>query len=259
MRGRGSAAAAPRNGRTTTSAVTVPLRPGAQDRPAEGARSRGRRVPIEGVLLQFVLLAWWRPDDEDRKQLLLLDGTTRPTRRMKKKRRRPSRTDDQTNTPTWSTSGATQLAPREARDTSYPSYQEPRDDGCPQRSTGRGARRQESWGVAITVSRPTFASRPTKVLAPPRAGCVARGTTTLDCSQRISSVVTPNSRKSTSFQSKPWSPCTQRASRRLRALGGPPSVCTWVWFRLETNMPKMSPRELGSVDHGTAREICVRR
>ena len=54
------------------------LRPGAQDRPTGGARSRGRRVLIEGVLLLTALLARW---DEDRKQLLLVDGTTRPTRR----------------------------------------------------------------------------------------------------------------------------------------------------------------------------------
>ena len=74
---RGSRAAAPRNGRTTKSAVTVPLRNGALDRPAEGARSRSRRVPIEGVLL---LIARWRSDDEDWKQLLLVDGTARPTR-----------------------------------------------------------------------------------------------------------------------------------------------------------------------------------
>ena len=42
----------------------------------------------------------------------------------------------------------------------------PRDGRCPQRSTGRRARRQESRGVAITISRTTFASRPTKVPAP---------------------------------------------------------------------------------------------
>ena len=34
------------------------------------------------------------------------------------------------------------------------------------------------------------------------------------------------------------SPSTQRASRGQRALGGPPSACTWVWFHPETNMPK---------------------
>ena len=78
--GWGSRAAAPRNGRKTKRTVTVPLRPGARDRPAGGARSRGRRVPIEGVLLLIALLARWRPDDEDRKQLLFVDGTTRPTR-----------------------------------------------------------------------------------------------------------------------------------------------------------------------------------
>ena len=56
------------------SAVAVPLRPGARDRPAEGARSRGRRFPIEGVLLLIALLARWRPDDEDQKQLLPVDA-----------------------------------------------------------------------------------------------------------------------------------------------------------------------------------------
>ena len=72
--------AAPRNGRTTESAVAVTLRPGARYRPAGGARSRGRRVPIEGVLLLIALLPRWRQYDEDLKQLLLVDGTTRPTR-----------------------------------------------------------------------------------------------------------------------------------------------------------------------------------
>ena len=60
--------------------VTVPLRPGARDRPAGGARSRGRRVPIEGVLLLIVHLAHRRPDDDDRKKQLVVDGTTLPTR-----------------------------------------------------------------------------------------------------------------------------------------------------------------------------------
>ena len=44
--------------------------------------------------------------------------------------------------------------------------------------------RHESRGVATTVSRTTFASRPTKVPAPPWGGCVTRGTTTPDCSKR---------------------------------------------------------------------------
>ena len=47
--------------------------------------------------------------------------------------------------------------------------QEPRDGGCPQKSTRRRARRQESRGAATTISRTTFASHPlTKVPAPPR-------------------------------------------------------------------------------------------
>ena len=57
------------------SAVIVPLRPGARERPAAGARSRGRRVPIEGVLLLIALLARWRADDQDWKQLLLTHET----------------------------------------------------------------------------------------------------------------------------------------------------------------------------------------
>ena len=46
----GSGATQRQNHETT---VTVPLRPGAGDHSAGGARSRGRRVPIEGVLLRF--------------------------------------------------------------------------------------------------------------------------------------------------------------------------------------------------------------
>ena len=48
------------------------------DAPRRRPGGRGRRVPVQGVLL---LIARWRPDDEDRKQLLFVDGTTRPTRR----------------------------------------------------------------------------------------------------------------------------------------------------------------------------------
>ena len=41
--------------------------------------SRGRRVPVQGVLLLVALLPRRRPDDEDREQLLLVDGATRLT------------------------------------------------------------------------------------------------------------------------------------------------------------------------------------
>ena len=59
------------------STVAVPLWPGARVRSVGGTRSRGGRVPVEGVLLLITLLARWRPDDEDSKLLLLLvDGTT---------------------------------------------------------------------------------------------------------------------------------------------------------------------------------------
>ena len=38
---------------------------------------RGRRVPVEGVLLLVALPPRRRPDDEDQEQLLFVDGTTR--------------------------------------------------------------------------------------------------------------------------------------------------------------------------------------
>ena len=44
--------------------------------------------------------------------------------------------------------------------------------------------------------------------------------------------------ESTSFWTKLRSPSIQCASCIHRPLGGPPSACTWVWFHLETNMPK---------------------
>ena len=37
---------------------------------------RGRRVPVQGVLLLVALLPRRRPDDEDREQLLCVDGAT---------------------------------------------------------------------------------------------------------------------------------------------------------------------------------------
>ena len=40
---------------------------------------RGRRVPVQGVLLLVALLPRRRPDDEDREQLLFVDGATRLT------------------------------------------------------------------------------------------------------------------------------------------------------------------------------------
>ena len=76
-----SRAAAPRKGRTTKSTVTVPLRPGAQNRPAGGARSRGRRVPIEGVLLLIALLAQLAPRRRGSgSSCFLWTGQTDPTR-----------------------------------------------------------------------------------------------------------------------------------------------------------------------------------
>ena len=58
--------------------------------------------------------------------------------------------------------------------------------------------------------------------------------------------------ESTSFWTKLRSPSTQRAARGQRALGGPPSACTWVWFHLETNMPKCRRANSVGVEHGTA-------
>ena len=61
--------------------------------------------------------------------------------------------------------------------------------------------------------------------------------------------------ESTSFCEKLRSPSTQRASRGQRALGG-------MHLGLDPSRnkhAKMSPREGGGVDYGTAREMCVRR
>ena len=38
---------------------------------------RGRRDPVQGVLLLVALLPRRRPDDEDREQMLFVDGATR--------------------------------------------------------------------------------------------------------------------------------------------------------------------------------------
>ena len=78
--------------------------------------------------------------------------------------------------------------------------------------------------------------------AAPKGG-VTRATTTPDCSQRISSVVTPNSRKSTSFQSKPRSPCTELASRGRAVPGRPPSWRTWGRWQCAVRCPRMSRGE----------------
>ena len=178
--------------------ATVPLRP--RDRPAGGARSRGRRVPIEGVLLLIARLARWRSDDEDWKQLLLVDGTTRPTRQdpvvhtpheppldFQCKRSGEDRRSRRTRGTFPRRALRGQRGWRRGRQGIPLTLltQEPGDGGCPHRSTGRRARKQESHSVAITVSRTTFASRPlTKVPAPPRGGGVTRGTTTPDCIRR---------------------------------------------------------------------------
>ena len=146
---------------------TVPLRPGARDRPAGGARSRGRRVPIEGVLLLIALLAQWRPDDEDPKPLFLVDGTTRPTRLdntihtpheppldFQRKRSGEDRRARRTR------GTRPRRALREQRGwlrgrQGVPLTlltQEPRDGGCPQRSTGRRARAHNGPANDVRVS-----------------------------------------------------------------------------------------------------------
>ena len=90
---------------------------------------------------------------------------------MKKKRRRQVRADDQTNTPTSRTSGATRVAPRAARETTDPFLRRSSET----EDVHKGLRddvRQESWGVATAVSRTTFASRPlTKAGAAPGRMC----------------------------------------------------------------------------------------
>ena len=53
------------------------------DAPRRRPESRGRRVPVQGVLLLVALLPRRRPDDEDREELLFcgffVDGATRLT------------------------------------------------------------------------------------------------------------------------------------------------------------------------------------
>ena len=51
------------------------------DAPRRRPGGRGRRDPVQGMLLLVALLPRKRPDDEDREQLLFVDGATRPTRR----------------------------------------------------------------------------------------------------------------------------------------------------------------------------------
>ena len=86
---------------------------------------------------------------------------------------------------------------------------------------------------------------------------MTRGTTTLDCSQRISSVVT-NSKKSTSFQPKPWSPCTKRASRG-RAVPSRPSSWPGVGVISKPVCGEVSTHEPGGNDPAYAREKDNRR
>ena len=218
---------------------------------------------------------------------------------------------------------------------STPTSKEPRDGGCPRRSSGRRARWQESPRAAITVSRTTLAPCPlTKVPAPPRGRrrhtrhndpglqsvdllrrhteeqdiyiipvktavvvhrtriarkngarqtssllCLGSAQCQNQCAKRChragpeeTTRYTPVQKvfrtsldnmsdeapemqveEPTSFWTKLRSPSAQRASRGQRALGGPfflyaPEFCF-----------TMPPRELGSVDHGTAREKGVRR
>ena len=110
-------------------------------------------LAAEAVLLLITLLARWRPDDEDRERLLLVDNPTYDPHASrasaqtstKKKRRRPVHAADQRSTST---------------------SKEPRDGGCPRRSSGRRALWQESPRAAITVSRTTLA--PCPLTAPPR-------------------------------------------------------------------------------------------
>ena len=180
MRGRGVQGGCATQRQNYESTVTVPL--GSGVRP--GSPRRRNSQPRKGVLLQIALLARWCPDDEDRKQLLLVDGTIRPTRPdptihtpheppLDLQRKRSS--DDRRARRTRGTRPRRVLREQRGWHRGRQGMplalltQEPKDGGCPHRSTGRRARRQESRGVAITVSRTTFASRPlTKVPAPPR-------------------------------------------------------------------------------------------
>ena len=83
---------------------------------AGGARSRGRRVPIEGVLLFGCASCAVAPRRRG-PEAAVSCGRDNPTNETDgKEARRPARREDQRNTPTSSTSGGRQ------GDTSYPSY-----------------------------------------------------------------------------------------------------------------------------------------
>ena len=119
--------------------------------------------------------------------------------------------------------------------------QETRDEGCPQSSTGRRARWQER-----TVSRTTLAWCPlTKVPAPHQER--RRHARNDDPGLWISTVVTLKSKTSTSFPSKPRSPCTERASRGRTMPDRPPSCRTCGRRRVKINVRRgNTARALGS-------------
>ena len=211
------------------------------------------------------------------------------------------------------------------------SRKEPRDGGCPQRSTGRRARRQESRGVAITDSRTTFASRPlTKVPAPPwgkghddprlqPADLLRRHTEqkeiiVIPIKTAVAVQRTRIARKSGARQRPPswrtWGQCLfskplcgevsphepggndpayarEKDIRRRQCVENPLDItsdevknrppsgqncghrapkahradnersgCTWVWFHLETNVPKCRRANSGVLIWNRPRNMC---
>ena len=114
--------------------------------------------------------------------------------------------------------------------------------------------------VAMTVSRTTFASRPlTKVPAPPRGRICDTGHDDPGLQQE------DLLRRPTEQQEIHVIPIKTAVAVHPTRIARTTSA-RWTSFCMHVGLvpsrnkhAKMSPRELGSVDHGAAREICVRR
>ena len=122
----------PRVKRTFQASSEVDCRGAPRRRPG----GRGRRVPVQGVLLLVALLPRRRPDDEERDRLLSVGGATRltgpnpvshpphePPFDLQRKGSGGGRSTRETRRPgpRRAVQGATQVAPRTARDISDPS------------------------------------------------------------------------------------------------------------------------------------------
>ena len=134
----------------------------------------------------------------------------------------------------------THLVPRTARDISNPSCARAQRRLMSVQVHRTTCAQTTEPGSTMANSR-TFSYRPlTKVPASSKTNCHARH------SQRISSVVTPNSRKLVSSQSKLRSRCTERALWGTRVLRRPPSGCTLGYISCQKKCIKKC--ELGEND-----------